>query len=192
MRTHPSIRTPASVAKAAALLAVTASFALAAAPLHAGGSKSEANAEKQQVTASEMNRAVRDAWLDGKLESAILFNEHLNSFAIDTRVEHATAYLTGTVESDIDRELAGEVARSVEGISEVKNELNVDASSYTYVQSLWGLYDSRVVSIAVGRARIWRASARSSGSTMVIGVLRTDSRGTPALSKTRLMRACAY
>lgn len=70
--------------------------------------------------------AIKDAWLDGKLESALLFNEHLNSFDIDTDVKNNIAYLRGAVESDIDRDLAGEIAKSINGVAKVENELVVD------------------------------------------------------------------
>jgi hyperosmotically inducible periplasmic protein len=74
----------------------------------------------------ESQSAIKDAWLHGKLESALLFNEHLNSFDIDTDVENGTAYLRGAVESDIDRDLAGEIAKSINGVTKVENELIVD------------------------------------------------------------------
>jgi osmotically-inducible protein OsmY len=70
--------------------------------------------------------AIKDAWLDGKLETALLFNEHLNSFSIDTEVRNGVAYLSGAVESDIDRDLAGEIAESIKGVSKVENKLVVD------------------------------------------------------------------
>ncbi len=70
--------------------------------------------------------AIKDAWLDGKLESAYLFNEHLSPFDIDTDVNNGIVHLTGAVESDIDRELAGEIAQSIDGVSDVKNDLVVD------------------------------------------------------------------
>jgi osmotically-inducible protein OsmY len=76
--------------------------------------------------ASNTERAIKDAWLDGKLDTSLLFNEFLNSFAIDTEVQNGTAYLTGTVESDIDRDLAGEIAKSIKGIDKVDNQLLVD------------------------------------------------------------------
>lgn len=72
---------------------------------------------------------VSDSWLDGKLESALLFNDQLNSFAIDTEVTNGVAYLSGAVESEIDIDLAGEVAKSVEGITKVENDLVVDAKA---------------------------------------------------------------
>lgn len=85
--------------------------------------------EAKQTAGQKMNRteaAVKDAWLDGKLESAFLFNEQLNSFAIDTEVKDRVAYLSGHVESEIDKDLAGEIALSVDGITSVRNELTLD------------------------------------------------------------------
>jgi osmotically-inducible protein OsmY len=70
--------------------------------------------------------AIKDAWLDGKLESAYLFNEHLSPFDINTDVENGVVRLTGIVESDIDRDLAGEIAKSIDGVTDVKNDLAVD------------------------------------------------------------------
>jgi osmotically-inducible protein OsmY len=103
---------------AAGLLGVTAgSSAVFAAD------QDEATTEKQ---GAESQSAIKDAWLHGKLESSLLFNEHLNSFDIDTDVKNGTAYLRGAVESDIDRDLAGEIAKSINGVTKVENELVVD------------------------------------------------------------------
>ncbi len=98
--------------------------AVAAPYAYAGEEKSQHNNVEQSVDG--MQRAITDAWLDGKLETALLLNEHLNSFSIDTEVQNNVAILSGTVESDIDRDLAVEIARSVDGVSKVKDMLVVD------------------------------------------------------------------
>ena len=72
------------------------------------------------------NSDMRDAWLDGKLETALLFNTSLNSFDIDTDVKNGVAILDGAVESELDRELAGLIAESIEGVERVDNKLTVD------------------------------------------------------------------
>lgn len=69
--------------------------------------------------------AVKDAWLDGRIETAFALNRHLNPFAIDTEVDNGVAYLSGTVESDIDRDLAGEIALNIDGVTKVENKLQV-------------------------------------------------------------------
>lgn len=109
---------------------VFASLCLASAPAFADSHKQqEKGAEKSAEQSSDMSQMMSDAWLDGKLETALLFNDQLNSFEIDTEVKHGTVYLTGAVESEIDKDLAGEVAKSVEGIKKVKNQLTVDKTA---------------------------------------------------------------
>jgi hyperosmotically inducible periplasmic protein len=68
---------------------------------------------------------VKDAWIMGKIETVYTLNKHLNPFSIDTDVENGIVHLTGMVESDIDRDLAGELAKGIEGVVEVKNDLKV-------------------------------------------------------------------
>lgn len=72
--------------------------------------------------------ALKDAWIDGRLETTFLFNEHLNSFDIATDVDNGVVRLEGTVESGVERDLAGEIAKSIDGVRGVENELTVNAS----------------------------------------------------------------
>lgn len=89
------------------------SFVIALSTVHAGTSETE--------------QKINDAWLDGKLDTAILFTEHLNALKIDTEVKNGVAFLSGEVNSDVSKDLATEVAISVEGIKDVKNNLKVNA-----------------------------------------------------------------
>lgn len=111
-------KTLVPAAAAAALIGISA-----ASPVVLAGEGHDKSTE-QRVEYTEAR--IKDAWLHGKLETALLFNEHLNSFAINTDVRSGVAYLSGSVESDIDRDLAGEIAKSIEGVTEVKNELRID------------------------------------------------------------------
>lgn len=98
------------------------SFCLALAPVTYAGSNSGCSGE------------LNDAWLDGKVETAFALNQHLNPFRIDTKVENGTVYLEGNVASDIDRDLAGEIAKSVEGVKKVENGLQVVAMRETKME----------------------------------------------------------
>jgi osmotically-inducible protein OsmY len=69
--------------------------------------------------------AAQDDLIDTRLEMAYLFNPHLNNFTIDTDVEDGTVTLSGSVRSEIDKDLAEEIAKSVDGVKSVKNSLEV-------------------------------------------------------------------
>lgn len=93
----------------------------AAAAMHEPDSKLEQAANKAQD-------AVSDNSIQGKLEASFMADEHLSSFAIDTRVIDGVATLTGSVDSEADRDLATRVAMSIKGITTVQNSLVVKAA----------------------------------------------------------------
>lgn len=66
-----------------------------------------------------------DIWLKATLVTTYTLNEHLNPLDIDVGIEQGVATLTGTVDSEVERDLAGELAAGVEGIRQVNNELEV-------------------------------------------------------------------
>lgn len=73
----------------------------------------------------------KDAWIQGKIETVYTLNRHLSAFAIDTHVDQGAVRLTGKVESSVDKDLAGELAKGVDGVVSVDNDLVVDAKSRT-------------------------------------------------------------
>jgi len=101
------------------LITAAVSAALFAAPAAlAGGDKGD----------SDWSGEMKDAWLDGKIETSYTLNRYLNPFEINTDVEKGVVMLTGTVGSEIDKELAEEIALGTEGVDEVVNELKVKAA----------------------------------------------------------------
>jgi hyperosmotically inducible periplasmic protein len=76
-----------------------------------------------QAHGAERSGAAQDAWIDGKLEAVYALNRHLKAFTIDTEVTQGIVHLTGSVRSDIDRDLAGELAKGIDGVVEVKNDI---------------------------------------------------------------------
>lgn len=81
---------------------------------------------KVDSTTQQMKQTFSDGVKQGKLETAYLFSEHLNAFDIDTEVTGNRAVLTGEVASEVEKELAGEIAKGVEGIVDVENHLVVN------------------------------------------------------------------
>lgn len=78
------------------------------------------------VLANDWQGKTNDAWLDGKIETALMLNSELNNFEIDTTVNKSAAILSGTVSSEIEKDLAGQISENVDGVKSVDNRIEVD------------------------------------------------------------------
>lgn len=76
---------------------------------------------------ADLSHQLGEARQEGSIWTAIALNRHLSPFSIDVDVENGTAMLSGSVESDIDRDLAEQLALGTQGIDKVDNRLLVDA-----------------------------------------------------------------
>ena len=77
------------------------------------------------VLASELG-AIQDAVITAKVKTAILLNRQLDSFRINVETRNAEVTLKGLVPDAPRRELAAEIARTVEGVNGVVNRLRID------------------------------------------------------------------
>ncbi|WP_159820156.1 BON domain-containing protein [Colwellia sp. 20A7] len=97
----------------------------------------------------------KDAWIDGKAESTLLFNGNLNSFDINTDVKNGTVILTGKVKNSVDKALAEELVASLEGVTKVNNMLSVidddNNSQGKDVEIMKNLKDSKVETVVKTR-----------------------------------------
>jgi len=95
----------------------------------------------------------KDAWIDGKAESTLLFNSNLNSFDINTDVKNGTVILTGKVSNSVDKALAEELVASLEGVTKVNNMLSVldDDTKEKDVEIMQNLKDSKVETVVKTR-----------------------------------------
>lgn len=66
-----------------------------------------------------------DIWLESKLATTYLLNDYLSPFTLDVEVDEGVAFLSGTVDSDVARDLAIEIAKGTDGIKEVKDNIDV-------------------------------------------------------------------
>lgn len=66
-----------------------------------------------------------DVWAEASLTTTYTLNRHLNPFKIDTDVKNGVATLRGSVDSQVEKDLAEELALGVDGIKKVRNELKI-------------------------------------------------------------------
>jgi len=102
---------------------------------------------------NEWSDKAKDAWIDGKAETTLLFNGNLDSFDINTDVNDGVIVLTGKVDTDVDKALAEELMLSLEGVEEVDNQLTVikDEDDSDTAQIMQTLKDSKVESVVKTR-----------------------------------------
>ncbi|MDU0352984.1 BON domain-containing protein [Paraglaciecola aquimarina] len=95
----------------------------------------------------------KDAWIDGKAESTLLFNGNLNSFDINTDVKNGTVILTGKVDTSVDKALAEELVASLDGVTDVENNLTIVSADRDNEDSevMQDLKDSKVETVVKTR-----------------------------------------
>ena len=87
------------------------------------------------ATADTVGQTIRDARITGRVESAFLFSEHLSPFNINTTTSDGVVTLTGGVRDQVQKDLAGEIAESVDGVMEVLNGIIVVPTAPERVRS---------------------------------------------------------
>lgn len=104
-----------------------------AASLALGACSDNPNAPGNQISrgAQQMGHGIvgysSDTYVTSKVKSKLAANTGLNSFDIHVSTVNGVVTLTGTVDSESTREMAGQVARDTGGVQGVDNELKVGA-----------------------------------------------------------------
>lgn len=70
-------------------------------------------------------RQISDEWIESRVETAVLLNRHLSIRELDVEVDDGICILTGSVNSEAKKELAGQIADSIQGVGEVRNNIVV-------------------------------------------------------------------
>jgi len=84
--------------------------------------------EKAKHAGADAKRATKNAALTGKVKSALAADVGLKTLTgINVDSEGTVVTLHGKVDTDTNKRRAEQVARAVEGVSTVKNELTVEA-----------------------------------------------------------------
>lgn len=112
--------------KHTALAATLIALGLSSATLNTyAGSSAQVDSSQQEEGFVKLTPRAKQTFIEGKVEGAILLDEHLNNFKIDIDVDQNTVTLNGDVNSASEKDLAEQVALSVDGVDAVDNKLNV-------------------------------------------------------------------
>lgn len=81
----------------------------------------------QAVSSGDVTKS--DTWLQAQLVTTYALNDSLNPFTLDVEVKDGVARLSGVVDTDVERELAVEIAKGVDGIKKVKDNIQVNPAT---------------------------------------------------------------
>ena len=102
---------------------------LAAAPLTAGAqSKMDEAKDKAKAMTQDAKTAVSDTWISSKTKIALFADERVKGtqVSVDT-MKDGVVHLRGKVDSAEAKAAAGEIAKGIEGVKSVQNDLQVVA-----------------------------------------------------------------
>jgi osmotically-inducible protein OsmY len=77
-------------------------------------------------SAREMWRGVSDATITGQVKAAFALSKRLSAYEIAVDTKDGVVTLSGQVPSEVDRELAGNVAKDTTGVKHVDNQLRAE------------------------------------------------------------------
>jgi hyperosmotically inducible protein len=100
---------------------------LAAAPLTAGAqSKMEETKDKAKAVTQDAKTSVSDSWITSKTKIALFADERVKGtqISVDT-MKDGVVHLRGKVDSPEAKAAAEEIAKGIEGVKSVKNDLQV-------------------------------------------------------------------
>ena len=111
-------------------LALSAAVALALAACASDSKKSGTSSSggTSNSTTSEIKQDSKDSWLTTKVKSALAADVGLKTLTgINVDTSGSVVTLKGSVDTAANKSRAEQVARGVEGVTSVKNELSVQA-----------------------------------------------------------------
>jgi hyperosmotically inducible protein len=101
---------------------------VAAAPLTAGAADTADKAKEQaQTTTQEAKTMVTDSWVTSKTKISLFADERVKGTQVSVDTTKGVVHLRGKVDSAEAKSAAGEIAKGIDGVKSVKNDLQVVA-----------------------------------------------------------------
>jgi osmotically-inducible protein OsmY len=127
-----------------------------------------------------------DGWIGMKVKTALLFHRGVNGFSTEVGVKDGVVTLKGEASSQAQKDLAGEYAKDVEGVKEVKNEMTLVNAPGNREQTWGEKIDDASITAQVKVALLFHRStsalhtkvATSYGVVTVSGVAKNDAEKT--------------
>lgn len=107
------------------VLASFASLVLSASPLALAAPSGATAAKAEKASTEKSQHPVKDSAITGKVKAALLAKSELKSLHIHVETKDGLVTLTGSVPEQAQADMATEVARGIDGVTDVNNSLQV-------------------------------------------------------------------
>jgi hyperosmotically inducible periplasmic protein len=81
-----------------------------------------------QITVNSRNAEHSDGWIAFKIHSALLFKANVSATNTTVTVNDGVVTLTGTADTEAQKELTAQIVKDIEGVKSVTNDLTVGAA----------------------------------------------------------------
>jgi hyperosmotically inducible protein len=148
--------------------------AIVAAPLSVGAAdKSDSKMDKAQDKVKETTQDVKDAgsdtWITSKTKIALFADDRVKGREVSVETQKGVVYLRGKIDSEMAKTSAAEIARAIEGVKDVKNDLQVVAPS---VRKTVDADDKQITKAVESRfkqdAQLKKIDVRTDGGVVVL------------------------
>jgi osmotically-inducible protein OsmY len=139
--------------------------------------------DDQLVLKGEQPPENSDGWIGTKVKTALLFHPNVNAFKTEVGVKEGVVTLKGEAASQAQKDLAGEYAKDVDGVKDVRNEMTLAKEPVTGGQALSEKIDDASITAQVKVALLSHHStsavntkvSTSEGVVTVSGVAKNDA-----------------
>src|SRR5213592_2087197 len=112
----------------AGIALLAAAFIAAPLSVSAGETMNKAE-EKIKGTAHDMKEATSDSWITSKTKIALFADSRVKGRDVSVETMNGEVFLRGKIESEEAKSAAAEVTRGIDGVKNVKNDLQVVSAS---------------------------------------------------------------
>ncbi len=126
-----------------------------------------------------------DGWLSMQVKTSLLFNRNVSGIKTQVFVKDGIVTLKGQAESQAQKDLAGEYAKDVEGVKEVRNEMTIAKVSSQSKQTLGEKIDDASITAQIKMALLAHhsTSAFKTGVETNDGIVTLSGKATSAAAK---------
>ena len=109
--------------------ALLLTFSLSATTLANDEAHTPTTSERVMQAAAGAQEALKKGILIGKVESVVLFNQHLRGYGLDVKQDLNAFRISGTVSTSIEKDYAEQLLYSIDGVDTVINNIKVSKTT---------------------------------------------------------------